>query len=234
MRQMLKICESTQVTTRTATLYHLTLVILQVGCGYPRLIPNNTRTGEVPDRDGGLFHKMDRGETGCHDLGRKNQTLLLEEDNLSVRLAGQNSLRQRDTVRLPLKIKQQFTSMEHPQSNGHAEVANKVILRGLRKRLEEAKERWSYHTTPHSSTNETPFRLTFGTEAVIPVEIKESSLRTALFQPGENEEELRVNLDLLKEARKVAQIREYTIKARAAKQQSKRLSPQQFKSRTWS
>ncbi|RDY06989.1 hypothetical protein CR513_08961, partial [Mucuna pruriens] len=28
---------------------------------------------------------------------------------------------------------------------------------------------WSYHTTPHSSTNKTPFRLTFGTEAVIPI-----------------------------------------------------------------
>ncbi|RDX96131.1 Retrovirus-related Pol polyprotein, partial [Mucuna pruriens] len=71
-----------------------------------------------------------------------------------------------------LKIKQVFTSVEHPQSNGQAEAANKVILRGLRKRLEEGKGRWaeelpqvlwSYHTTSHSTTNETPFRLTFGT-----------------------------------------------------------------------
>ncbi|RDX88227.1 pol, partial [Mucuna pruriens] len=42
-----------------------------------------------------------------------------------------------------LKIKQVFTSVEHPQSNGQAEAANKVILRGLRKRLEEAKGRWA-------------------------------------------------------------------------------------------
>ncbi|RDX93796.1 hypothetical protein CR513_23884, partial [Mucuna pruriens] len=69
------------------------------------------------------------------------------------------------------------SAKKHPQSNGQAEAANK-------KRLEEAKGRWveelphvlwSYHTTPQSTTNETPFRLTFGTEAVIPVEIGESS-----------------------------------------------------------
>ncbi|RDX72153.1 Gypsy retrotransposon integrase-like protein 1, partial [Mucuna pruriens] len=57
-----------------------------------------------------------------------------------------------------LKIKQLFTSVEHPQSNGQAEAANKVILTGIRRRLEDAKGRWadelpqvlwSYHTTPH-------------------------------------------------------------------------------------
>ncbi|RDX66714.1 hypothetical protein CR513_54490, partial [Mucuna pruriens] len=50
-------------------------------------------------------------------------------------------------------------------------------------------------------------------EAVIPVEIEESSPRTALFQSSDNEEELRANLDLLQEAYEVAQIRECAIKA---------------------
>ncbi|RDX73535.1 Retrovirus-related Pol polyprotein, partial [Mucuna pruriens] len=63
---------------------------------------------------------------------------------------------------------------------------------------------WSYHTTPHSTTNETPFRLTFGTEAIIPIEIGEPSPRTALFEPSGNEEELRTNLDLLQEVREIA------------------------------
>ncbi|RDX88645.1 hypothetical protein CR513_29737, partial [Mucuna pruriens] len=40
-----------------------------------------------------------------------------------------------------LGIKQSFTSVEHPQTNGHAESANKVVLKGQRKRLEEAKGR---------------------------------------------------------------------------------------------
>ncbi|RDY12851.1 hypothetical protein CR513_02278, partial [Mucuna pruriens] len=51
-----------------------------------------------------------------------------------------------------------FTSVEHPQSNGKMETINKVILRGLGKRFEEAKGcwveelpqvLWSYHTTLH-------------------------------------------------------------------------------------
>ncbi|RDX83491.1 hypothetical protein CR513_35583, partial [Mucuna pruriens] len=82
---------------------------------------------------------------------------------------------------------------------------------------------------PHSITNKTPFRLTFGTEAVIPVEIGELSPRTTLFQPSQNEEELRENLDLLQEAREVAHIKEYVVKARAAKRQDKKLLSRQFK-----
>ncbi|RDY07416.1 hypothetical protein CR513_08478, partial [Mucuna pruriens] len=130
-----------------------------------------------------------------------------------------------------LNIKQLFTSVEHPQSNGQEEAANKVILKGLWKRLEEAKGRWaeelpqvlwSYHTTPHSTTNETPFRLTFGTEAVILVENGEPSVWTALFKSAENEDELKANLDMLQEIREAARIREYTIKARVAKKYNER------------
>ncbi|RDX79759.1 hypothetical protein CR513_39780, partial [Mucuna pruriens] len=76
---------------------------------------------------------------------------------------------------------------------------------------------------PHSSTNEIPFCLSFGTKAVIPVKIEESFPQIALFQSGENREELRENLDLLQEACEVAQIIEYVIKARATKRQGKRL-----------
>ncbi|RDX69802.1 hypothetical protein CR513_51036, partial [Mucuna pruriens] len=39
-------------------------------------------------------------------------------------------------------IKQAFTSVEHPQSNGQAKAVSRVILRGLRKWLEEAKGHW--------------------------------------------------------------------------------------------
>lgn len=54
-------------------------------------------------------------------------------------------------------IYQVFTSVEHPQTNGHAEEANKVIPNGLNRQLDEAKENWaeelplvlwSYHTAP--------------------------------------------------------------------------------------
>ncbi|MCI11137.1 gypsy retrotransposon integrase-like protein, partial [Trifolium medium] len=86
-----------------------------------------------------------------------------------------------------INTNQHFTSVEHPQTNGQAEAANMVILRGLKRRLDENKEKWveelqsvlwAYRTTPHSTTGETPFRLVYGTKAVIPVEIGEPSRRT--------------------------------------------------------
>ncbi|RDX82664.1 hypothetical protein CR513_36516, partial [Mucuna pruriens] len=40
-------------------------------------------------------------------------------------------------------ISSERIKLEHPQSNSQAEAANKVILRGLRKCLEEAKGRWA-------------------------------------------------------------------------------------------
>ncbi|PNX56457.1 gag-pol polyprotein, partial [Trifolium pratense] len=101
---------------------------------------------------------------------------------------------------------QHFTSVEHPQTNGQAEAANRVILGGLKRRLDKAKGKWteelhsvlwSYRTTPHSTTGETPFRLTYGTEAVIPVATGASSFRTEIPLEGEdNHKILREELDL--------------------------------------
>ncbi|RDY06591.1 hypothetical protein CR513_09400, partial [Mucuna pruriens] len=90
---------------------------------------------------------------------------------------------------------------------------------------------WSYHTTPHSTTNETPFRLTFGTDVMIPVEIGEPSPRTALFEPSQNEEDLRANLDLLQEASEIAHIKECAMKARAARKYDRGVIPRDFKTR---
>lgn len=40
---------------------------------------------------------------------------------------------------IDLLINHRFTSVEHPQTNGQPEAANRVILRGLKHRLDEAK-----------------------------------------------------------------------------------------------
>jgi len=42
-----------------------------------------------------------------------------------------------------LEIKKIFASVKHPQMNGQAEWANRVLLKGLKRRLEKAKENWS-------------------------------------------------------------------------------------------
>ncbi|KAI9124441.1 hypothetical protein K1719_004363 [Acacia pycnantha] len=41
------------------------------------------------------------------------------------------------------RIQHHFASVEHPQSNGQAEAANKVILEGLKKRMLEADTFWA-------------------------------------------------------------------------------------------
>ena len=82
-----------------------------------------------------------------------------------------------------LHILQKFASIEHPQINGLAEAANRTILEGLKKRLDSTKGMWveqlpsvlwSYRTTVHMDTKETPFRLTFRQDAIIPVEIRQT------------------------------------------------------------
>jgi len=52
-------------------------------------------------------------------------------------------------------IKQVFALVEHPQTNGQVESANRVLLRGLKRKLDKAKGAeevprivWAYHTTP--------------------------------------------------------------------------------------
>ena len=60
---------------------------------------------------------------------------------------------------------------------------------------------WTYQTTPRRSTRETPFSMTYGAEAVIPLEIGFSTLRTSLFAPGNNDNLLEKSLDLVEEQR---------------------------------
>ena len=83
-------------------------------------------------------------------------------------------------------IKQVLTSVEHPQTNEQVEFANRVLLRCLKRRLEKDKWTWAkevprivygYHTTPQSTTKETPFSLVYDSDAMIPVEIQENSSR---------------------------------------------------------
>ena len=42
-----------------------------------------------------------------------------------------------------LGIKNKYFTLAYPQSNGQAEAVNKVIVNGLKKRLDSAKGRWA-------------------------------------------------------------------------------------------
>ena len=92
---------------------------------------------------------------------------------------------------------------------------NKVILSGLKKRLDDAKGKgveelphvfWTYRPTPRRSTRETPFSMTYGVEAVIPLESGFLTTRTSLFNPKDNDEQLTRGLDLIEEKRENAMV----------------------------
>ncbi|XP_070040449.1 uncharacterized protein [Nicotiana tomentosiformis] len=67
-------------------------------------------------------------------------------------------------------------------------------------------ELWDYRTTTKTSTGATPFSLVYGAESLIPVDIGEPSTRYTHATEVANEEELRVNLDLLEERREATLI----------------------------
>ncbi|GJZ29109.1 reverse transcriptase domain-containing protein [Tanacetum coccineum] len=94
---------------------------------------------------------------------------------------------------------------------------------GIKDRLDERSKRWmeelsyvlwAHRTMIKSSNGDTPFLLTYGTEAVILAEIGMPTLRTAEVNLEENKEALEINLDLLEERREHAAIREAKSKAK--------------------
>ena len=60
---------------------------------------------------------------------------------------------------------------------------------------------WAYRTTTRTPIEETSFNLTYGTEAVIPVEIGATSLRNEFFNQDSNDDQLKQNLECLDEVR---------------------------------
>ena len=62
---------------------------------------------------------------------------------------------------------------------------------------------WAYRTTPRRSTGETPFSMTYGVEAVIPLETGFLMLRTNSFNPSNKNELLEKSLDFIEKEEKV-------------------------------
>ena len=95
-------------------------------------------------------------------------------------------------------------------------ATNKVIVDGLKKRLEKAKGKWvdefphilwTYRTTLRRSTGENPFSMTYGFEAIILTKTGFPTLRTNQFLGSSNEQLLSLDLDLAEERREVAAMR---------------------------
>ncbi|GKC95734.1 reverse transcriptase domain-containing protein [Tanacetum coccineum] len=137
-----------------------------------------------------------------------------------------------------LCIRQHFASVKHPQTNGLVERANRSLGEGIKARLDARSKNWmeelshvlwAHRTMIKSSNGDTPFSLTYGTEAVIPAEIGMPTLRTAEVDLVQNNEALEINLDLLEEKREQAAIREAKSKAKIEKYYNSKVRSTSFK-----
>jgi len=66
---------------------------------------------------------------------------------------------------------------------------------------------WAYRTTARTPTGETPFRLAYGSEAVIPAEVRLTSYRVDHHDERKNDEAMSLELDLLDEVKTIAKQR---------------------------
>ena len=66
---------------------------------------------------------------------------------------------------------------------------------------------WVYRTTTRTPIGETPFRLTYGSEAVIPTEIGLTSYKVDNHDERKNNEAMRLQLDLVDEVKAMAKQR---------------------------
>ena len=92
-------------------------------------------------------------------------------------------------------------------------MTNRTLLKIIKTKLDHAKGAWpeelpivlwAYRTMARTPTRETPFRLTYGIEAVIPVKVGVANIRQETFQKENNDDQLRVNLDCIDEVREKA------------------------------
>ena len=115
-----------------------------------------------------------------------------------------------------LGIRNHYSSPAHPQANGQVEFTNRSLLKIIKTRLEGAKGiwpeefpsiLWAYRTTARTTTGETPFRLIYGSKAVIPVRVGLISYRVDNHDERKNDEAIRLQLDLVDEFRATAEQR---------------------------
>ncbi|GJV64084.1 reverse transcriptase domain-containing protein [Tanacetum coccineum] len=126
-----------------------------------------------------------------------------------------------ENIKCSFGLPRMNTAVVHPQANDLVERANKSLMHGLKARLGRERVGWvdelpnilrAHRTMLKTSNGKTPFSLTYGSEAVSPTEIGMPTYRTIQWNEAHNEEEMRLNLDLIQERRETAAIREAKYK----------------------
>ena len=82
--------------------------------------------------------------------------------------------------------------------------------------------------TAKTPTGEIPFKLAYGSEAVIPAEVHMVNHRVMKYQDEDNKEQLRLNLELIDKVRMDAEQRTSRYKNLMAKQYDAMVKPRRF------
>jgi hypothetical protein len=125
--------------------------------------------------------------------------------------------------------------------NGQVKKANGLICNSIKKRLlaplEKAKHAWvdevpsmlwSLRTTPNTATQETPFYLVHGAEAVLLVKITHEVPRISAYQEIASTESLQDDVDALDEVRDIALSRATQYQQNLQNYHSRRVCPYSF------
>ncbi|VFQ83083.1 unnamed protein product [Cuscuta campestris] len=117
------------------------------------------------------------------------------------------------------------------------ENANRTIVDGIKKRLGEAGTNWleelphiiwAYRVTSRRATGETPFVLTYGCEARLPIEAKIMTFREKVYEEKGNEEDHLAELNLLEERRMVAEAKMIEYQQAAKAYHDNKVGPRYF------
>jgi len=87
---------------------------------------------------------------------------------------------------------------------------------------------WSYHTTPQSTTDETPFNQVYWIDAMIPIKIAKNAERVRSFDVERLEQGLQANLDTSEEVWELARISGEAVKRRVERRYKTNVNPRSF------
>ena len=153
-----------------------------------------------------------------HYHGEEHLKVCLEKHYLQIRDTQSTCLQQRKAIRqqciqeflFETRYLESLLSPAHLQANGQVEVTNQSLLKIIKTWLEGAKGNWpdelpsilwAYWTTARTPIGETPFRLAYGSDIIIPAKVGLTSYRVKNYAEEKNEEVIRLQLDLVDEIR---------------------------------
>ena len=204
LRQMPEVRKPHPLTTRDTDPNDGTLAVRPVGSKHHGTSPRQTKVAKIPRRWHRLFHQVGGSRTTRDNHGEERRRfvwkMIICRFGIPRAFISDNG-RQFDNSPFKefceeLGIHNHYSSPGHPQANGQVEVTNRSLLKMIKTRLEGAKGLWpeelpnilwAYKMTTRTPTGETPFRLAYGIEAVILVEIGLTTWRTSHHDEDSND-----------------------------------------------